>query len=276
MRSALDSIYLYSGLQFCYVTLVGDSNPKAYDRLTLDYNFGPYPSCFYGGGYVVVTGPPLDTMTLRQPILDCGERPVPPLGLVVALEHLGQADYRVSLRVTNNTPANVQPNAGSAPSGPMVGQPGIAYDFEGRVYDPEGDRLFLQWSWGDGDTTDWLGPISSGQVQLQSHTWNSEATYPISIRAKDFYGEIGTWSPVHEVVVATSCCLIRGDIDDNGVGPDIADLVALVSYMFQGAVEPACLDAADINGDEVGPDIADLVALVGYMFQGGPAPTACP
>jgi len=74
-----------------------------------------------------------------------------------------------------------------------------------------------------------------------------------------------------------SCCSIRADINDDGSGPDISDLVFLVSYMFSGGPEPPCMLAADINGDgSPVPDISDLVYLVAYMFSGGPAPVACP
>lgn len=81
--------------------------------------------------------------------------------------------------------------------------------------------------------------------------------------------------------VATGCCAIRGDIDHNGTGPDIADLVYLVNYMFNGGPVPPCEESglyieADVNGDATGPDIADLVYLVNYMFNGGPAPVPCP
>ncbi|HOP06293.1 MAG TPA: T9SS type A sorting domain-containing protein [candidate division Zixibacteria bacterium] len=65
---------------------------------------------------------------------------------------------------------------------------------------------------------------------------------------------------------------IPGDINGDGVGPDISDLVCLVSYMFQGDMPPCVMAAADCNGNGSGPDIADLVYLVNYMFQGGPAP----
>jgi|GEM_PF-5089575 len=76
-------------------------------------------------------------------------------------------------------------------------------------------------------------------------------------------------------VTPVSCCLIRGDIDYNGTGPDIADLVYLVAYMFNGGPEPPCMEASDINGDGGIPDIADLVSLVAYMFQGGHPPEPC-
>ncbi len=72
------------------------------------------------------------------------------------------------------------------------------------------------------------------------------------------------------------CCAVRGDVNHDGVGPDIADLVYLVEYMFSAGSLLACPVEADVNGDGVGPDIADLVYLVSYMFSSGPPPQPCP
>ena len=72
------------------------------------------------------------------------------------------------------------------------------------------------------------------------------------------------------------CCALRGDVDHNGTGPDIADVVYLVNYMFSGGQPPLCSDEADIDGNMTGPDIADLVYLVNFMFNGGPPPVPCP
>ena len=80
---------------------------------------------------------------------------------------------------------------------------------------------------------------------------------------------------VTKLAGATSCCLIRGDIDHDGMGPNVADLVYLVTYMFGDGPEPPCVDESDIDGSGVGPDIADLVYLVTYMFGGGPVPVPC-
>jgi len=66
-----------------------------------------------------------------------------------------------------------------------------------------------------------------------------------------------------------------GDADGNGSGPDIADLVYVVNYMFNGGPAPVDLNATDVDGSGSGPDIADLVYLVAYMFQGGPG-LLCP
>ena len=78
-----------------------------------------------------------------------------------------------------------------------------------------------------------------------------------------------------------TCCILRGDIDHSGAGPDISDLVYLVSYMFSGGTPPPCVEGgvyleADVDGSGAGPDISDLVYLVSYMFSGGPAPVPCP
>jgi hypothetical protein len=88
----------------------------------------------------------------------------------------------------------------------------------------------------------------------------------------------GFWQPEG----FSGCCVVRGDINHSGSGPDISDLVYLVTYMFQGGPVPPCstnpgyYDEADVNGSGTGPDISDLVYLVTYMFQSGPAPIACP
>lgn len=71
-------------------------------------------------------------------------------------------------------------------------------------------------------------------------------------------------------------CEIVGDMNHDGLGPDIVDLVYAVTYMFQGGAPPIVLEEADIDGNGTGPDIADLVHLVTFMFQGGAPPVPCP
>lgn len=72
------------------------------------------------------------------------------------------------------------------------------------------------------------------------------------------------------------CCTLRGDFNGSGDGPDIADLVAIVSYMFSGQDPPECILNGDINNSQALPDITDLVMLVSFMFQQGEAPAPCP
>ncbi|HOP06038.1 MAG TPA: M1 family aminopeptidase [candidate division Zixibacteria bacterium] len=64
--------------------------------------------------------------------------------------------------------------------------------------------------------------------------------------------------------------IVPGDINGDE-SQDIADVVFLVTYMFQLGPPPPYPEQADVNND-CSIDIADLVYLVTYMFSGGPPP----
>lgn len=66
-----------------------------------------------------------------------------------------------------------------------------------------------------------------------------------------------------------------GDVNNDGVGPDISDLVHLVDFMFTGGPPPPLMAAADADASGGTVDIADLVYFVDYMFNDGPPPV-CP
>ena len=128
-----------------------------------------------------------------------------------------------------------------------------------------------------------LGPIpheySGGEICLDSCWYPPTGDWMWGTAGgdgpdRDFF--IPSWDGPHCFTIY-NCCQIRGDIDNNGSGPDIADLIYMVTYMFQEGPEPPCMTAVDINGDELPePDIADLIYLVTFMFQDGPPPAVCP
>lgn len=60
--------------------------------------------------------------------------------------------------------------------------------------DPEGDSVFYQVDWGDGSSSGWLGPYSSGQQGHVGHTWVTPGEYLIKARAKDIYNATSDWS----------------------------------------------------------------------------------
>ena len=70
---------------------------------------------------------------------------------------------------------------------------------------------------------------------------------------------------------STTFASICGDINGDNTGPDIADLVYFVEYMFQGGPPPLEMFTADVNADGA-VDVGDLVYMVEYSFSGGPAP----
>jgi glucose/arabinose dehydrogenase len=125
----------------------------------------------------------------------------------------------------------------------------------------------------------------TGIVDLTEHTDISPGTGVLVSFGEDYFGELYVCAMgdgiVYKVVpdgppAECRCCENRGDINANMVGPDVSDLVYLVTFMFQQGPAPPCIDNADINGDENGPDVSDLVYLVTFMFDGGPAPIPCP
>ncbi len=64
---------------------------------------------------------------------------------------------------------------------------------------------------------------------------------------------------------------VCGDIDDNGQGPNVADLTYLVDYLFNGGPSITIGEAADVDGaGDV--NVADVTYLVEYLFGGGSAP----
>lgn len=84
-----------------------------------------------------------------------------------------------------------------------------------------------------------------------------------------------------ELVILTghdiSCCETVGDINHDGLGPNIVDLTFLTAYLFGGGAAPPCDEEANVDGDEGGLiNIVDLTYLVAYLFGGGPAPGPCP
>ena len=77
------------------------------------------------------------------------------------------------------------------------------------------------------------------------------------------------------VTIVVSPAWLCGDIDGNGEGPDIADLVYLVDFMFAAGPPPPEIEAADVDASGGVIDVADVVTLVDFMFGDG-EPLSCP
>ena len=74
----------------------------------------------------------------------------------------------------------------------------------------------------------------------------------------------------------SGCCTgIRGDVDYDSKGPNIADLTYFVEYMFFGSPAPPCREESDANGSGA-INVADMTYLVEFLFFDGPAPPPCP
>ena len=267
-----------------YVALVVDKSVGAQYRLYTELNAAGVPSTFFDGGDTLVVGGYSDTYTYTSRIEAVGARAVADLDLLIKMEHVSGSEYTVTLKVGNGVSANNDPDLPAAPTGPANAGIGEVVSFDAVTTDYDSDDLYYQFDWGNGHMSDWIGPIASGATASESNAWSNGGDYEVKVRVKDIWDATTDWSPVSSVSVG--CCIdVRGNIDAiptpdvQGVGGiDIADLVFLVAYSFQGGPAPACIEEGDLDGSggTIPIDIADVVYLVAFMFSGGPAPVACP
>jgi hypothetical protein len=89
----------------------------------------------------------------------------------------------------------LDPNAPSAPTitGKKLGKINISYSYTFTSTSPLGNDISYLVDWGDGTTTDWLGPYTSGETLTLNHSWGSKGTYLIQARAKDTQNLWGPW-----------------------------------------------------------------------------------
>jgi len=78
--------------------------------------------------------------------------------------------------------------------GPTAGKPEKEYEYTAVTTDPEGNQIFYLFDWGDGTSTEWLGPYNSGEPVVASHVWSEVGHYDVKAGAKDVE-EVGSkWS----------------------------------------------------------------------------------
>ena len=99
-------------------------------------------------------------------------------------------DYYPLASLNENDP----PNRPSTPFGPTSGRPGTFYSFRSSCSDPDSDKIYFKWDWGDGSSSGWMGPYDSGYTCEAMHSWSSERTYEIRVKTKDIYGAESEWS----------------------------------------------------------------------------------
>jgi PKD repeat protein len=87
------------------------------------------------------------------------------------------------------------------PQGPSSGKVDVSYSYTAVTTDPDEDSLFYLFDWGDGTTSGWIGPISSGQTANADHTWNTTGTYDVKVKAKDIHDLPSDWSPAMTVSI---------------------------------------------------------------------------
>jgi hypothetical protein len=110
-----------------------------------------------------------------------------------------QSDWSDSLSVAINSP----PNKPAKPSGPTSGLPNTVYTYTTSAVDSDGDLVYFQWNWGDGNISGWLGPYGSGVTASATHSWTTKGSYTIIVKAKDSNGAESSWSDSLSVLINT-------------------------------------------------------------------------
>ena len=116
----------------------------------------------------------------------------------------GWDDYGYS--VTGDTwtfKTEMQPNKPTI-SGPTSGKINVKYTYITSTTDPDGDQIYYMFDWGDGSTSGWLGPHSSGNTVEAEHIWTSKGSYQVKVKAKDIYDAESDWSDPLPVSISKS------------------------------------------------------------------------
>lgn len=96
------------------------------------------------------------------------------------------------------------PNKPLPPEGPSTGTPETIYSYSIRTTDPDGDPLYYLCDWGDGTTSEWLGPYDSGASVDISHSWEDTGSFELTIKSKDSYGLESEWSDPLSITIPKS------------------------------------------------------------------------
>jgi len=101
----------------------------------------------------------------------------------------GNPDLTMGEVIISEPPAT--PNA---PAGPEQWIINVDCTFTAVTTEPDGEDVYYQFDWGDGNISNWLGPYPPGQQIEAEHQWSELGDYEIIVKAKDIWGSKSNWS----------------------------------------------------------------------------------
>jgi hypothetical protein len=103
---------------------------------------------------------------------------------------------KMDLLDTNFDPENVY-NRPEIPTSPDIQGSGVAGEkhvIKTSTIDPNGDRIYYLFDWGDGNNSGWIGPYNSGEEVNASYVWAERGLYKTKVKAKDENNLKTAWS----------------------------------------------------------------------------------
>ena len=97
--------------------------------------------------------------------------------------------------------------------GPCEGKPGVEYTFNATTIDPDGDKIYYMFDWGDGSYSDWIGPVNSGEMIQAFHAWTGKGLYEVRVKAKDEHGVQSLWSDPLPVRMSKKFSILENFLD---------------------------------------------------------------
>jgi hypothetical protein len=67
------------------------------------------------------------------------------------------------------------------------------FSFKGELFDPDNDKLYIQFDWDDGTVSGWFGPYESGEMFDITHQWRTPRNYKIRYILKDATNTLSEW-----------------------------------------------------------------------------------
>lgn len=156
---------------------------------------------------------------------------------VIAEDEYGLQSSGFSESLSINIIANYPPDKPDWPYGPTNGLIDTSYTYSTSTTDPEGDEVYYLFEWGDGSTSDWLGPYNSGDPCQTTHTWSEAGGYIIYIKAKDTNDDESDWSNGRRVFISGGHPMVWDDYYWNR----IYDAGSKIGYTFPFEEDPNIL-----------------------------------
>jgi hypothetical protein len=98
-------------------------------------------------------------------------------------------DPTLSIAAESNSPEKPQP-----PTGPSEGKIKEGHTYKATGNDPDSDKIYYLFDWGDGTYSGWIGPKNSGEMISANHTWVTKGSYQVKVAVKDVHGKQSEWS----------------------------------------------------------------------------------
>ncbi len=93
------------------------------------------------------------------------------------------------------------PETPDTPEGPTSGKIKEEHTYTASTTDPDGDKIYYLFDWGNGDFSGWVGPYNSGSTATATYTWKEKGDYEIKVKAKDEHGVQSDWSPEIQITM---------------------------------------------------------------------------